>query len=47
VSASVAEEHSIVDPAIHAWQISVIEKLNPYMRWQDDAPIMSTVPRQW
>jgi hypothetical protein len=26
------------DPAIHAWQLSVIEKLKPYMRWPDDAP---------
>jgi TonB family protein len=26
------------DPAIHAWQVSVIEKLKPYMRWPDEAP---------
>jgi periplasmic protein TonB len=26
------------DPAIHAWQVSVIEKLKPYMRWPDNAP---------
>lgn len=26
------------DPAIHVWQVSVIEKLKPYMLWPDDAP---------
>jgi protein TonB len=31
-------ESNSADPAIHAWQVSVIEKLKPYMRWPDDAP---------
>jgi periplasmic protein TonB len=40
-------EPKSVDPAIHAWQVSVIEKLKPYMRWPDDAPywVASAAPQ--
>jgi protein TonB len=31
-------EWDSADPAIHAWRVSVIEKLKPYLRWPDEAP---------
>ena len=42
-----APESGSAHPAISAWQVSVIEKLKPYMRWPDDAPywVVSAAPQ--
>jgi len=31
-------ESASTQGAIHSWQVSVLKKLEPYMRWPDDAP---------